>query len=74
MNYFDYYGVPLPKFDDGSLPLGCVVTMKVMDKDGHIGYREFKSPDIHAVEALGMLDTFSDTMRQHIMNNSTKES
>lgn len=67
MRFLDYYGVALPKLEDDHIPLGAVVALKSIDKDGRIVYQEFKSPEIHAIEALGMLDTFTDTMRHHIM-------
>lgn len=70
--YWDYYGVPLPKLPNGQVPIGAVVSIKSIDESGHINYQEFKSPEIHAIEALGMLDTFQDTLRDHIKHNSRK--
>ena len=65
-DYWDYYGIPLPKLADDEIPLGIIVGMKTM-KDGKMQYREYKSSDMHAIEALGMVTTFSDSLRAHIM-------
>lgn len=70
MNFLDYYGTALPKLDKGSMAVGAVVALKIINEDGHVQYQEFKSPEIHAIEALGMLDTFQDTLRSHIMSQA----
>lgn len=72
LKFFDYYGLPLPMLDDEQVPLGAVVAIKTIDKNGQIAYQEFKSPDLHAIEALGMLDTFTDTLRTQIMASARK--
>lgn len=69
-NHFDYYGVALPVLNKGQVPLGCCLTIKVMDEEGHINYQEYKSPGMHAIEGLGMLETFSDTLRMQIMQQT----
>lgn len=70
MQYFDYYGIPLPHLSEGQVPLGAIVSIKTIDSDGKIMYQEFKSPDLHAIEGLGMLDTFADTLRAHIRSGT----
>lgn len=65
---FDYYGVQLPTLEDGDVALEAVVLMKMMTKDGHHIYREFKSPTLHPMEALGMATSFTDTMRDKLMS------
>lgn len=67
MQSYDYYGTALPKLNDDEVALGSVVMLKVMTADGRVVYREYKSPEIHAVEALGMAETMSDSLRQACM-------
>jgi hypothetical protein len=74
MAHYDYYGVALPVLTDDKMALGCCITMKTMDGNGNIAYEEYKSPGIQAVEALGMLDTFCDSLRMQIMQNARKSS
>ena len=70
--FFDYYGVPMPKLKEGEIALGCVISMKYIDETGKIVYHEFKSPDIHAIEGIGMLETFRDTLKMHIMQSARR--
>lgn len=63
----DYAGVELPDPRDGEMALGAVVLMKVMNPDGSIVYRECTSDSIHAIEMLGMVETFRDTLKHTIM-------
>lgn len=58
-----YQGVNLPDLAEGEVSLGAVVLSKVMLPNGDIAYREHCSPDLHAVEMLGMVDTFQDTLK-----------
>jgi len=67
---FNYYGVNLPKIDEGNIALGAVVSLKIMNAEGQVGYKEYKSSEIHAIEALGMVETFSDSIRYAIMRNT----
>lgn len=63
--FVGYYGCLLPVLKEGSVALGAVVLVKVMDEEGAICYHEFAS-GIMAVEQLGMLETASDTVRAQI--------
>lgn len=64
----NYAGIELAEPREGELALGAVVLMKVIDAEGNLNYREWKSADLHWVEGLGMLDTARDTFKQVIMN------
>lgn len=70
-SFFGYYGVSLPKLKDGSVALGAMVLIKVMDEEGGICYHEFAS-GVMAVEQLGMLETASDTVRAQIMGSGRR--
>ena len=59
----DYMGIQLPVPEEGEVGLGAVVLMKLITNDGQVQYREFNSRDLHAIEALGMAETFSDSCR-----------
>lgn len=67
-----YGGIGLPELKDNELILDGVFLLKVLGEDGSVYYREFKTPTLHAIEALGMTETFQDTLRQAIMNNARK--
>lgn len=65
----NYGGIDLPDPEDtGEIVLEACVLMKVIDKNGGVKYREWKSARLHPIEALGMITTFSDTLRQLIMS------
>lgn len=66
---YNYNGVELPEANADEVNLGAVVLFKTMDAHGHIKYREWKSNDLHPIEALGMLETCRDTMKQLCMGN-----
>lgn len=63
----NYAGVDLPDPQDGELVLGAVVLIKLMKPDGSIAYRECTSDSLHAIEMLGMVETFRDTLKSVIM-------
>lgn len=54
----------------GWLPLEYLVMVKCLDPKGRVRYREMTSVDLHPIEALGMLTTMGDTMRQRLMNDA----
>ena len=65
-------GIRLPELKDEELVVDGIFLLKVLGQDGQIYYREFKTPTLHAIEALGMVETFQDTLRQAIMHNSRR--
>lgn len=67
---FNYYGVPLPTLGEGCLALGAILSVKYIDANGKIRFQEWKTPDLHSIEALGMIETFKDTVKSNIMNAS----
>lgn len=66
-------GIHIPKPEEGWLYLDAVVLIKCMDADGKTRYREIKSQGLTAVEALGMVETYSDTLRHAIMKGAYGE-
>lgn len=66
----NYFGIDLPDVAEGEVPLDAVVLLKVMAADGRICYREWKSTNLHPIEALGMTETFRDTLKMAIMSGS----
>lgn len=66
----DYCGMNLPEPEPGEMALGAVVLMKVMKSDGTIKYREMTTDALHAIEMLGMTETFRDTLKQAIMGGT----
>lgn len=62
-----YGNVELPDFNDGDIVIEAVVLAKVITVEGKTVYREWKSSDLHPVEALGMVTTMEDTLRAMIM-------
>lgn len=65
----DYQGVTLPEAAEGEIVLGAVVLMKVMKPNGDITFRECTSDALHAIEMLGMVETFRDTLKAMIMGS-----
>ena len=66
-------GISIPDPDDGWLYLDAVVLIKCMDEEGKTRYREIKSNGLTAVEALGMVETYSDTLRSVLMRKATRD-
>lgn len=66
-------GINIPEPEEGWIYLDAVVLIKCMDADGEIRYRETKSPGITHVEALGMVETYQDTLRSKLMRRATRE-
>jgi hypothetical protein len=54
----------------GWMALETVILVKCLDPEGNIRYREMTSSTLHPVEALGMCETFADTLRARLMNNA----
>lgn len=65
-----YAGLKLPDLADGELAMDAIVLVKVLDGEGVVRYREYKSASLHAVEALGMVATMEDTLRAGIMGGA----
>ena len=55
---------------EGWTPLEFVVLAKCLDPQGHVRYREMTSHTLHPVEALGMLETMTDTVRAKLMREA----
>lgn len=66
----NYAGIELPGMADDEIAISAVVLLKVIRPDGRLSYREFKSPDLHLMEALGMATTYTDTCRQLLMKGA----
>jgi len=52
------------------VPLEWVVMIKCLNPQGQVQYRELTSKTLHPVEALGMLTTMGDTMRNRLMRDA----
>jgi hypothetical protein len=64
-----YNGVILPDLKEGEIALGAVVLTKIMKPNGEITYREHAGESLHAIEMLGMVETFRDTLKTTIMGS-----
>lgn len=56
----------------GWVPLEFLVSVKCLDPNGNVRYREMWSQTLHPVEALGMLSTMEDTMRMRLMQGARR--
>jgi hypothetical protein len=70
---YDYYGTKLPKLKDDEVALGAVVMIKLMTAEGNVVYREYKAPEIHPVEALGMVTTMQDSIKAVCMAGANRQ-
>ena len=61
---------PFPAMEAGWVALDAVILVKCLDENGNVKFREMKTPNLHPVEALGMLVTAQDTYRQYLMRSS----
>lgn len=66
-------GISIPDPEEGWLYLDAVVLIKCMDDTGQIRYREIKSSSLTPVEALGMTETYCDTLRAMLMRRATRD-
>lgn len=67
-----YGNVHLPEPGEGEMVIEAIVLSKVIDKDGKTRYREWKSEDLHPIEALGMIETARDTVKSLCMGRLTQ--
>jgi len=58
------------RLGSGWVPLEWVVMIKCLNPQGQVQYRELTSKTLHPVEALGMLTTMGDTMRNRLMRDA----
>ena len=65
-------GIAIPDPEEGWLYLDAIILIKCMDDEGEVRYREIKSGGLTPVEALGMTETYSDTLRAHLMRRATR--
>lgn len=63
----NYYGVNLPVMPEGQVALGAMVCIKVLNEDGVTVYKEYKSPELHSVEGLGMAHTLVNSLEKACM-------
>lgn len=56
----------------GWVPLDFVISVKCLDPEGQVAYREIYTKTLHPIEALGMLETASDSMRARIMRGARR--
>lgn len=68
----DYNGIDLPDPVDGDLVIGAITLLKVMKADGNVCYRELTGDSLHPVEMLGMVETFRDTLKAHLMGTTRR--
>ena len=52
------------------MALETIILVKCLDPEGQVKYREMTSATLHPVEALGMLETMSDTIRTRLMSGA----
>ena len=58
--------------EEGWIYLDAVILIKCYDPDGNVKYREIKTPDLSQVEALGMVETYSDSLRSILMRKARR--
>lgn len=66
-------GMSIPEPDQGWVYLDAVLLIKCADESGRIRYRELRSKNLPAVEALGMALTYTDTLRKQIDRSATED-
>jgi hypothetical protein len=62
----DLFGMEIPALPDGVTALECVVTIKALDEEGDVSLYERKSRGLNSWEALGMVTTLADTLRNRL--------
>lgn len=62
----DCAGIHVPDLPDGITPLEVVVSIKTLDQDGSIAIYERLSEGLSPWEALGMLTTLADSLRDQL--------
>lgn len=62
--------IQIPEPEPGWLYLDAVVLVKCVDDEGKTRYREIRSNGLPEIEALGMVETYSDTLRLQIMKRA----
>ena len=63
-------GIGVPEPPQGWMYLEAVILIKCLDDDGDIRYKETRSSGLTAVEALGMTETYTDTLRQSLLRRA----
>ena len=54
----------------GWTPLEYVMVIKCLDPEGEVRYRELTSKSLTPTEALGMVVSMGDTLRNRLMRNA----
>jgi hypothetical protein len=67
-----FLGLRLPSIPEGTVVVEAVMLLKVLRADGTVGYHEWKSATLHPMEALGMIESCSDTMRNQLMQSARR--
>lgn len=62
----------VPEPPDGWVYLDAIVLVKCVDDTGATRYKEMRSNDLPLVEALGMVETYKDTLKSQIMRLATE--
>jgi hypothetical protein len=62
----------VPDPPDGWMYLDAIVLIKCADDTGAVRYKEMRSNDLTLVEALGMITTYTDTIKAQIMRQATE--
>lgn len=57
----------VPEPPPGWVYLDAIVLVKCVDESGATRYKEMRSNDLPLVEALGMVETYKDTLKHQIM-------
>lgn len=66
-------GVQIPEPAEGWIYLDAVALIKCIDPDGNTRYKETRSRGITEVEALGMAETYTDTLRQALLRKARND-
>jgi hypothetical protein len=61
-------GMPIKVSDDVRQPIGAVVVIKALDKDGDMCHWIAKTDDVTQVEAIGMCTVAADEFRATLLD------
>lgn len=63
------FGIDVSDLDPQVTPIEVVVSLKGMDEDGHVSLYELHSDGLSCWEAIGMLTTHADGLRQSLLTS-----
>lgn len=58
---------------EGAVALEGLLLVKFITVDGKVRYAEMATPTLHPVEALGMVTTATDTLRETLMKGVARD-